>query len=126
MALAAACVELWGGGGLAAAWKCVCPWVVSCNADTSSTHCIPVQTACTNCCYLHVQAETLATLLTGTHLGDVLVTAAGPQAWGLLAAAIMIPTVLLADLAALSLLGAVGVLAAVAVGLVVSDTAGSQ
>jgi hypothetical protein len=72
-----------------------------------------------------VQAETLATLLTGTHLGDALVTAAGPQAWGLLAAAIMIPTVLLPDLAALSLLGAVGVLAAVAVGLVVSGTEGA-
>jgi shikimate 5-dehydrogenase len=45
----------------------------------------------------------------------------GSKAFGLLASLIMAPTVLLPDLAALSILGAGGVAAAALVGLVVSD-----
>lgn len=66
-----------------------------------------------------LQADALAGLLAHTALGTRLSAALGPAAYGLLASALMAPTVLLPDLESLSALGVVGVVAASAVGLVV-------
>jgi hypothetical protein len=68
-----------------------------------------------------LQAETLATLLANTQLGAAIVQLAGLSGFGLLACALMVPTVLLPDLNALSVLGALGVMAAATVGLAVSS-----
>jgi hypothetical protein len=73
-----------------------------------------------------LQAEALATLLSGSALSHQLTQALGPQVFGFMAVAIMLPTVLLPNLEALSLLGALGVAAAAAVGLVVSCNSGAN
>lgn len=67
-----------------------------------------------------LQAETLATLLANTQLGATITQLAGPSGFGLLACVLMMPTVLLPDLNALSVLGALGVMAAATVGFAVS------
>lgn len=69
--------------------------------------------------YVVLESEVLSTLLTGSSLGTALVSALGPSAYGALAVALMLPTVLLPDLGALSVLGALGVAAAATVGLTV-------
>lgn len=71
-------------------------------------------------CCASLQAETLSNLLSSTSFGQILTTVLGPSAFGFLAAALMIPTVLLPDLESLSVLGALGVGAAAVVGLTVS------
>ena len=64
------------------------------------------------------QAETLSALLGATALGDALRAAfPGGPAFVALASAIVVPTVLLPDLASLSSLGALSVGSAVAIGL---------
>lgn len=72
--------------------------------------------------HLHLQGETLSTLLSSTAFGHSLTQWLGPNAFGLLASVVMIPTVLMPDLESLSVLGAMGVAAAAAVGLAVSNT----
>lgn len=73
-----------------------------------------------------VQAEALSTLLSPTALGAALSSACGPQAYLLAASALIAPTVLLPSLEALAALGAVGVMAAVTVGCVVSSNKSCQ
>eukprot|EP00878_Enallax_costatus_P046657 GHUV01056905.1.p1 GENE.GHUV01056905.1~~GHUV01056905.1.p1 ORF type:complete len:326 (+),score=68.13 GHUV01056905.1:405-1382(+) len=66
---------------------------------------------------LPMQAEILSTLLSTTTFGHSLTQLFGSSAFGLLASAMMVPTVLLPDLSALSVLGALGVAAAATVAL---------
>lgn len=67
-----------------------------------------------------VQAEALSTLLGSTALGSQLSSAFGASGYILAASALIVPTVLLPSVEALAALGAVGVMAAVTVGCVVS------
>jgi hypothetical protein len=70
--------------------------------------------------WVNTQAEALSTLLSATAAGTWLTTTLGPSAWVFVASALILPTVLLPSVGALAALGAVGVMAAVTVGCVVS------
>jgi len=67
------------------------------------------------------QAEALSTLLGHTAVGSWLSSSCGSNGYVLAAAALIVPTVLLPSVEALAALGALGVMAAVTVGCVVSE-----
>lgn len=67
------------------------------------------------------QAEALSTLLGHTALGSWLSSSCGSNGYVLAASALIVPTVLLPSVEALAALGALGVMAAVTVGCVVSE-----
>jgi hypothetical protein len=69
----------------------------------------------------HVQAEALCTLLSHTSVGAWLTSAFGGNAYIVAASGLIVPTVLLPSVEALAALGAIGVMAAVTVGCVVSE-----